>query len=526
MTTERPRGPTADPAWWTFVGLLVVAVPLYVVRARAQWFFGDEWAFLVERDAGSISGLFAPHQEHWVTLPVIAYRTLWNVVGLHSYKPYLTMALATHLAVVVLLRAVLRRIGVSPWIATICAAVLLFYGSGSENIVWGFMVTFTGALAFGLAQFLLADHAGSSWRRDLAAAACGLGALMCSGLGLVVLGVVAVAVLARRGVRPALRATAPGLAAYVAWRWAYGTDARDPAERVRVIVAFARDGLATAMASATPHVVVSVAVGLVVGAGLALLVWRHRRSWDRLRFDLAIPVSMAAAAVGFYLVVGRSRVEFFGMAYATRGRFLYVAVALVLPLVAVGADEVVRRWPRALVPVAVLLLAGVPANIDAIGVHRNRAIPPATVLAAAASPDLGPADPSLHPWPDILSLGVITAGWLQEGVADGRIPGSYEPTPDQRAEASAVLALVVEPPADELPTDCPALAEEVRTEVSPRRPLVVSGVTTVWVLGPHGGRSAPRQVGSFEPRRITTTGRTLTLLVRPDPGLYPEALCW
>lgn len=523
----RAEGPDAAvaPAWWTFVGLLVAAVPLYVSRARAQWFYGDEWAFLAQRDGGSLDGLFAPHQEHWVTLPVIAYRVLWNLVGLHSYKPYLALALAAHLTVVVLLRAVLRRIGVGPWIATACAAVLLFYGSGSENIVWAFMITFTGGLAFGLAQLLLADHPGSSWRRDLGIFACGVAALMCSGIGLVMVGVVGSAVLVRRGLRPALRVTVPSMAAYALWSSTYGDAARAPTDRYRVIVRFAGDGLSTAVASATQHALVTVALGLVVGLGLVLVVWPPRRSWDEVRFDLAVPFASAVGAVGFYLAVGRSRVDLFGADYATRGRFIYVAVALLLPAVAVGADAVVRRWRPATLPVVLLLLAGVPGNIGAITVVRNRAIPPATVLAVASSPDLPAAPPRLRPWPNIYSLGPITAGWLRAGVADGHIPSSYQPTPDQQAEATALLALVVETPRAGLPADCPILRAEVRADVSARRPLIVSGVTSVQVLGPDGGRSAPREVGSFEPRRITTTGRTLTVLVRPDPSAYPETLC-
>lgn len=520
-----PDGGAAGPAWWTFVAALVVAVPLYVSQARSQWFFGDEWAFLARRDAGSLAGLFDPHQEHWVTTPVIAYRVLWNVVGLHSYKPYLALALAAHLAVVVLLRAVLRQVGVSPWMATTCAVVLLFFGRGSENIVWAFMVTFTGALACGLGQFLLLDRAACSRRRQVAGAGCGIAAVTCSGVGLVALAVVGLALLLRRGVRPALVATLPGLAAYGVWRFTFGTAASSPPASTGAVGRFAAHGLATVVTSATVHVVVAVAVAVVVVVGLALVVGPRPRSWAQVRFDLALPFAATLGAVAFYLLVGRSRAVSFGFDYATRSRFLYVALVLLLPAVAVGADAVARRWRWAGVPVVLLLLAGVPGNIAAIDVVRNRAIPPATVLAVAASVDLAAAPTDLQPWPDLFSLAPISAGWLKAGVDEGQIPDSYEPTPDQAAEATARLALVLEPPRSGLPTDCPVLEDEVRVEVSPRRPLVVSGVTTVRVLGADGGRSAPRDAGTFEPRRITTSGRSLVLVVRPEPAPLPATLC-
>ncbi len=526
MIRGRIHGRSAtELARWTFIALLPVAVAVFVGRARSQWFYGDEWAFLTQRDGASLDGLFAPHQEHWVTLPVVCYRMLWNVVGLRSYKPYLALALALHLVVVVLLRVVLRRVGVGPWIATASATVVLFYGSGSENIVWAFMITFTGALALGLVQFLVADQPGSSLRRDLACFACGVGAVMCSGVGLIMLGVVGLALVLRRGVRAALRSTLPSLAAYGLWRSTFGVDARAPTDDVRAIARFAGTGLSTALASATPHLVGSIALVALVGLGLVLMVSAPTSSFARLRFDLAFPVAAALGAVGFYLVIGRSRSVVFGLDYATRGRFLYVAVVLVVPLVAVSADAVVRRWPRATLPVALVLLAGVPANVHAIGAVRNRAIPPSTVLAVASSADLADAPPGLHPWPTTFSLAPISAGWLQKGVGDGRIPDSYRPTPDQQAEATASLALVIEPPGVDLSDDCAVLEGEKRIEVSPLRPLTVAGVLTIWVLGSDDGRSMPREVGSFEPRRITTTGRTLTVAVRPDPGPYPETVC-
>src|SRR5262245_23625838 len=60
-----------------FIGLLLAlaaALPLLLWWGRDQWFFLDEWEFLVNRRAGDISSLFEPHNGHWVTVPLILYR--------------------------------------------------------------------------------------------------------------------------------------------------------------------------------------------------------------------------------------------------------------------------------------------------------------------------------------------------------------------------------------------------------------------------------------------------------------------
>ena len=54
----------------------------------------------------------------------------------------------------------MRRVGVRPWTATVVACVLVFFGSGYQNIVLPFQMTLVGSLVFGLVQLLLATHDG------------------------------------------------------------------------------------------------------------------------------------------------------------------------------------------------------------------------------------------------------------------------------------------------------------------------------------------------------------------------------
>jgi hypothetical protein len=101
-----------------FAAVLAVAFVVYVLAGRKYWFYLDEWDFLSGRDGGNLGDLFRPHNEHWTTLPILAYRVLWNVFGLNSYRPYQFLLLGLHLTAAVLLRVIMRRSGVSPWIAT------------------------------------------------------------------------------------------------------------------------------------------------------------------------------------------------------------------------------------------------------------------------------------------------------------------------------------------------------------------------------------------------------------------------
>ena len=57
-----------------FAGLLLVAWPVIVLGlADYMWFFRDDWSFIAERDL-SFDDLFEPHNAHWTTVPLVAFR--------------------------------------------------------------------------------------------------------------------------------------------------------------------------------------------------------------------------------------------------------------------------------------------------------------------------------------------------------------------------------------------------------------------------------------------------------------------
>ena len=188
---------SARLALWTFAALIALAVPTVLLGLGSyHWFFRDDFAFLSGRDGGSVDDLFRPHNAHWSTVPIVAFRVLWHTFGLRTYVPYQATVLALHLTACVLLRVIMRRVGVGPWIATVAAATFILFGPGEQNIIWAFQIGFTGSLVFGLTQLILVDHDGGiDWRDGLGVVA-GVLSLMSSGVGIVMVIVVGVAALA------------------------------------------------------------------------------------------------------------------------------------------------------------------------------------------------------------------------------------------------------------------------------------------------------------------------------------------
>ena len=222
--TDQRRGRVATGL---HVASLAIGFVGVVLVNRDQWFFGDEWAFLGPRGVlHGDPGLFAPHNEHWSTVPVLVYRGLYSLFGVRSYLPYVVVLAVVHVAVAHLLWRVMRRSGVDVVVATELCVLFLFLGAGAENILWAFQIGFIGSVACGLGALLLLDRdTAFDWPlggRDVAAWAVLVLGLMCSGIGVPMVAVAAVAVLLRRGfgraglARAALVVSVPG-AVYLAW---------------------------------------------------------------------------------------------------------------------------------------------------------------------------------------------------------------------------------------------------------------------------------------------------------------------
>jgi hypothetical protein len=469
------RGPRLAAV--VFVVLQVVALGFYALAGRNRWFFHDEWHFLVAVDGGDIGDLLEPFNGHWVTLPKLLYRIWFHVFGLNSYLPYQLVTIALQLAAAALLRVVMRRSGVSPWLATTMAGVFLFFGAGDADIVRAFQVTFAGALVLGLADLVLTDHDGGMRWSDAIGLLAGLGSLMCSGVGLAMLVVVGVAVLVRRGWFAAIVHTVPLAAIYIVW---YLTRAQGTAPIVASSLGAKALFVGRAAADTFHSLASSSAVGLLLGiltaAGLSLAC--VGLSGVELRRKMSSPVGLLVGAGAFAVLTAWSRAGIYSG--VTEGRYLHVLAAMLAPAVAVAADAVVRRWSYLIAPVMLLLLVGVPTNVraswsqdrDGSATRPDRELFTAFPVVAEVrdSPD------SIRP--DVVSAPDLTLGWLRGAAETGRLPGPGEISA-QVTEGVVFRASVQFGYVGPSTASCPGLSGRQTVHLEPGDQLPFSGAIEV-----------------------------------------------
>jgi hypothetical protein len=223
VSSLSPRLRGALPLTVVGVGLLVQILTL-ARHARTLWFFGDDWDFLLQRSLRDPVGLFEPHNEHWSTLPIIAFRLVHAVWGIDSYLPYAMLPILAHAVVVVALYLTLRRAGLTAWVAAITVTVTGFLasGAGAENTLWDFQIGFVGACALGIIALFFAM---GGTRRDTVLAVLALIlALMTAGTALQMTAWVWLSVLFLRGLRASLEVAVPPAVLYVVWYLAFGGD--------------------------------------------------------------------------------------------------------------------------------------------------------------------------------------------------------------------------------------------------------------------------------------------------------------
>jgi hypothetical protein len=506
----------------TFVVVLLGAFVLYMTVGRDYWFRADDWAFLIGKDGGSFQDLFREQHEHWNTVPIVVYRVWWHIFGLH-YTAYLLPVVLLHLTAGVLLRTIMIRAGVGAWMATLVAStVVLLSGSGSDNIIWAFQMGFTGSLVCGLAYLLLTDHDGPFDRRDAAGLCLGLIGLMCSGVGVTMVLVVGVFTLLRRGWRIALVHVVPLAAAFVAWftlfeRRTYA-DSGGKVEPAAVLRFIGR-GSYTSLERITRAPGGALVLLAVLVAGLGMAWWGLPRS--ELRRRAAAPAALLLGALSFLAVVGVGRGPTLTSHYATISRFVHVVVVLGACALAVALDAIVRRaWVLGPV-VALLLTVGMVRNVQDLSPAVPGGRRPA-VLAAASVPALRTSPAALRPFAGRIGEGLITAGWLRDGVEAGKIDVLRRPDPYLAAVATLNLGLAPRD-ADPVGSCQPMKAHKRRLEVGDE--LAFRGTIVVELVTRHRYRHpVVRGFSSARGMRVVAVTGPLTLRVVPYPG-SPAQVC-
>jgi hypothetical protein len=540
-----PARSSARAALLVFALGLATALVVLLVLGRYRWFTHDEWDYLAGRDGGDLENLLIPHNEHWSTLPILTFRILYRIVGLQSYLPYRAILVVLHLTAAGLLRVVMRRSGVGPWIATAAALLLVFFGTGSEIMVYAVNIGFVAALVLGLTQLLLADHDGPVDRRDWLGVLAGFAGLLCSSVGLTMVGIVGLATLARRGWRPAVLHTVPLAIVYAVWfgtfrdgRTAHGVgythyDRSSPGEVARFVAAGVR--AAFGGMGKVPGAGLAIAVLLVIGLVLA---W-SRLDWAGRRRQLAMPGALLVGAFFSFGITGVARAASFGTGFARTGRYLYLFAALALPAVAVAADAVARRW-RLLTPVVLgLLLVGIPGNFHDLVQRRSserssQAAYRRLILALPRVPEAQEVPRSTRPEQQLAKP--LTVGWLLDGVGSGRIPKPAKITPEDAATATLQVALNQQPADVFGSTACKNARTPLELQLSESEAIGIHGAVRVVYTTPEGVRSRPvsfepdnavvttRGVAPRAPRLVALAGPLSLDLESEDPD-EPVALC-
>jgi hypothetical protein len=329
-----------------FAAMAVAAVALTLWLGRDLTFFMDECDFLNTRDPTDPMSLLAPHNEHWMTIPLIAYSGIVAVFGIASYLPFLAFLSLVHVFTAAGLLALLRPARY----ALGASVLLLFLGSGYENQFWAFQIGFVGATGLGV-WALVATQRGRP-----ALAACLLTAGAATQLiGLAFIPAAAVMSVRRRDV---LWLALPILT-FLAWYLAFGRQAvgihRDPftMEGIALVPGFVAGSIHSTVARISgfgPTLTLILLAGLGVAAAVA--AWR---GWRPSR----LVVAGAVGLVVLFGIIGLGRAHIPG--YAPR----YVTTAA--PFVfAVFAPLFAIRGRAAVTVAAIVFAVALTSNVLAM----------------------------------------------------------------------------------------------------------------------------------------------------------------
>jgi hypothetical protein len=532
VADDHATGDHRRAAYWTFVVFVAAALPVLMWIGSYRWFFGDEWAFLTNRSV-SADGLFRPHNyQHWVTLPVLAYRGLYSVFALREYWPYQLVLVVSHLGLAVLLRVVMRRVGVRPWLATAAAASFVLLGPAEDNILWAFQIAFVWALLAGLGQMILADHDGPIDRRDWIGLGIGLLGLMTSGQAPSVVVAVGVVCLLRRRWAAAAFHTVPLGLVYLLWMriedvsTVFRVDDRPfTLHAYYVWMKNAAVGLFDALGHFWPIGVLLAAV-FVVGMALG---WRAAGTAAFLRRN-AVPAAMVVACILSMSSAAPSRF-FIGDDASTAGRYIGVMVALTLPAIAVGAEELVRRWPRLFVPALALFLLPIPFNATSF-----RADPLLTreyftnernfIAGLPQEPMLRQLPPWVEVNESIVGQPDMTVGWLLQASANGELPPPVPLDWFQRFMLPYQLGVAIASSFETVPEGltCTTFDEPIRLDPATGDRWYFASDGALAGRGEDGAATTPWLTFQDE-TEVEIVLPDLQLLVGPVPGAEEFELC-
>ncbi len=416
---------------------------------RHQGFLAEDWVYFGRNHPELVHGdvlrwLFEQYRGHWITTTNLVFEGAYRLVGLRSYWPYLLPTLMATSGCAVLLRVVMRRAGVTPWIATAASGIALVVAAGAENEARAFQFSFTSALFFGLALLLLTDHDGPVDRRDVIGVTAGFLALMSSGIGLILVFVAALSFALRRRWRALAIDVVPLAIVFGTWYLAYGhewgSQERMPLGATGTLLSDVWHALGRTLEEVTRFDGAGAVLVLgLIGGSVALGI----------SFRAARMSAVAALAVGvpvFFLLSGFSSV---GAVGRLPDRYLQVSCILVLPLVAVLLTQLLAHHAQLRAVVAVGLICMLVANATLLYVRTMDYVDlkdtlETKVLAMASLPELASLPRSSHLSEPVISG--ITAGLLLDLRRDGAFGNELKTVdPGTRFDVATELLVTFDP---------------------------------------------------------------------------------
>jgi hypothetical protein len=355
---------------WVTLGVMLLGVGVFLFHeTRGTTLWRDEWTWALHRRGNDAGTFLRPHYGHFSLVPIAIYRLLFATAGLTDYAPYRGLVIALHLACSALVY-VYARPRVGRFMGLLAAALLVFLGPASQNIIWPFQIGWLLSLCGGVGALVMLDR--GDRLGDVGASLLLALSLASSGVGIpVALGLV-VDVLWRRSRWRDFWILAVPLLLYGAWWLAYQTSQTAHwREDFWITPAFVFNGIANSISSLVglsgnttldgPDGPLTWGTPLLLAA-LALTGWRLAR----MRSVPPRVVTLLTMMVSFWALTGLGRAFFAG---PSAGRYIYVGSTFVLLLAVEVLRGVVVPWAARAV-VGILVAA---AAVSGLGGYRNAA---------------------------------------------------------------------------------------------------------------------------------------------------------
>ena len=346
--------PTSLPRWWSWLAgavLLAAGAAVLVHETRGTLFWADEWQWILTRRGGGLHSLLAPHNSHLSLVPVLIYKVLFAVVGLRHYWPYRGVLIGADLLCAALVFVYAHR-RVGGYYALLCAALILFFGPGWQDILWPFQIAWLVNIAAGVGALLALDREDRAG--DLAACLLLGIALASTSAGLALAIGLGIEVLWRR--RRDLWIVAIPLGLYVLW-WLGYQQTHFQAHALVLVPRFVFDSAAGTLSALTGVAQINVLNDAgdflswgapLVGLALIAAVWR-------LRVLGHVPpraATLGAILLAFWLLtgVGRAYVVAGPIVLTSTGdesRYLYMGAVFAVLLIVELAPRGDRPQPGA-----------------------------------------------------------------------------------------------------------------------------------------------------------------------------------